>query len=124
LVYRPVRWDYFYDPVGKRIVSLVRRLIKMRRSPQFQRGGHHFFNDPDRYQSRGVLLFSRDDGKRYSLVALNFTDRDQEVEFQFPLGGDYREELHAKDDLKDVAAGVWTRLSIPSNYGRVWTLVR
>ncbi|OPY56275.1 MAG: Malto-oligosyltrehalose trehalohydrolase [Methanosaeta sp. PtaU1.Bin055] len=122
ILFRPVRWDYFYDPVGKRMVSLVRRLIKMRRSPQFQRGRHHFINDGYRYQSRGLLLFSREDGERYSLVALNFTDRDQEVEFQFPFGGDYREELHAIDDLEDVVAGRWTSILVPSNYGRVWTV--
>jgi 1,4-alpha-glucan branching enzyme len=122
VLFRPVRWDYFYDPIGKRMVSLLRRLIKMRRQPHFQRGGHHFYNDPQRYQSRGVLLFSREDADSYSLVALNFTDEDKMVEFQFPFSGDYLEELNRRDNLKDIEGGEWTLLSVPSNYGRVWTV--
>jgi hypothetical protein len=52
-MFRPVRWDYFYTPVGKSTVRLVRSLIKIRRSsPQLRKGDHFFYNDPDRYQSR------------------------------------------------------------------------
>ncbi len=122
VMFRPVRWDYFYDPAGKRMVSLVRRLIKMRRSSQFQRGGHMFYNDPGRYQSKGVLVFSREDERSFSLVALNFTDSDRTVEFQFPFSGDYREELHGLDNLEDVVAGAWRSFDLPSNYGRIWTV--
>lgn len=122
VIFRPVRWDYFYDPVGKRMVSLVRRLIKMRRQPQFQRGRHMFYNDHDRYQSKGVLIFSREDENLFSLVALNFTDLDQRVDFQFPFSGDYREELHGSDNLENVVVGDWTSFVVPSNYGRVWTV--
>jgi hypothetical protein len=124
VIFRPVRWDYFYDPVGKRMVSLVRGLIKMRRQPQFQRGKHIFYNDSDRYQSRGVLVFSREDENLFSLVALNFTDQDKQVDFQFPFSGDYAEELHGFDNLKGVVGGAWTSFVIPSNYGKVWTVQR
>ncbi len=119
VMFRPVRWDYFYDPIGKRMVSLVRRLIKMRHQPQFQRGKHIFYNDRDRYQSKGVLIFSREDENHFSLVALNFTDHDKQADFQFPFSGDYVEELHGFDNLKDVVAGAWTSFVVPSNYGRV-----
>ncbi len=122
VIFRPVRWDYFYDPVGRRMVSLVRRLIKMRRQPQFQRGRHIFYNDPGRYQSKGVLVFSREDESLFSLVALNFTDQDQQVGFKLPFSGDYREELHGLDGLEDVVGDAWTSFVVPSNYGRVWTV--
>ncbi|HII06693.1 MAG TPA: alpha-amylase [Methanotrichaceae archaeon] len=122
VMFRPVRWDYFYDPVGKRMISLVRSLIKMRRQPQFLRGKHMFYNDRDRYQSKGVLIFSREEENLFSLVALNFTDQDKQVEFQFPFNGDYVEELHGFDNLEDVVGGAWTSFVVPSNYGRVWTV--
>ncbi|MCU0572622.1 MAG: alpha-amylase family glycosyl hydrolase, partial [Syntrophobacteraceae bacterium] len=28
MLFRPVRWDYFYDPIGKTVIRLVRRLLK------------------------------------------------------------------------------------------------
>ncbi|RPI36494.1 MAG: alpha-amlyase [Nitrospiraceae bacterium] len=122
LMYRPVRWDYFYDPVGKSVISLVRRLIKVRQNPQFCNGDHFFYNDYDRYQSRNVLLFSRSHGNNFSLVALNFGDLDQNVSFYFPVSGDYREELHGVDNLNGVIGGQELQLVIPSNYGRIWSL--
>jgi len=122
-VYRPVRWDYFYDEVGRSVVSLVRRLIAMRnRVPHLRGGSHFFFNDFGRYQSKKLLMYSRSSESGYSLVALNFGDQDQTVPFTFARGGLYREELHGQD-LGQVAAGQEKWLTIPSNYGRVWTIV-
>jgi 1,4-alpha-glucan branching enzyme len=121
MLFRPVRWDYFYDPIGKTVIRLVRRLLKIRRQALFRRGDHYFHNDHGRYQSRGVLLFSRSLDQSFSLVALNFTDHDQSVPFTFPLAGDYREELHGQRDLSDVTAGEEKWLTIPSNYGCIWS---
>jgi 1,4-alpha-glucan branching enzyme len=118
---RPLRWDYFYDPVGRSVVGLVRKLVAMRhRLPQLRGGDHFFYNDARRYQSHQVMLFSRRVDDDYSLIALNFGDQDQTVPFTFPEGGKYREELHGLD-LADVAAGQESWLTVPSNYGRVWT---
>jgi 1,4-alpha-glucan branching enzyme len=124
MLLRPVRWDYFYDPIGRQVVSLVRTLVRLRRrGGQFRSGDHFFYDDYGRYQSKGVLLFSRWNTDAFSLVALNFTDADQTVPFWFPVGGDYREELHGGDDLHGVAPNTEWRLTIPSNYGRIWTRV-
>lgn len=122
-VLRPPRWDYFYDEYGQGTVRLVRKLLRIRRdSEQFRRGAYYFFDHWDRYQSKGVLLFSRWTAARYSLVAVNTTDDDHTVAFWFPISGPYREELHGGGfDLADVSALQETLLQIPSNYGRVWT---
>jgi maltooligosyltrehalose trehalohydrolase len=122
LMFRPVRWDYFYDPTGKNIITLVRKLIKLRRrQPQFRYGEHFFYNLHD-YHSRDVILFSRKHGDNFSLIALNFGDEEQKVLFDFPFSGDYREELHGYDNLKDIVSGEVSWLTVPSNYGRIWTL--
>lgn len=121
VIFRPMRWDYFYDPIGKRTIWLTRRLMKLRRKAQFLRGEHWFYDDPERYQSRGLLLFSRRAGDAFSLVALNFTDSDQKAYFSFPLGGDYYEEIHGEDSFR-AGAGEWLEICIPSNYGRIWTV--
>jgi 1,4-alpha-glucan branching enzyme len=122
MLLRPVRWDYFYDPIGRQMIRLVRRLLRLRRQHAHLRAGEqYFYNDAARYQSRGLLLFSRRDDAAFTLVALNTADADQVVPFTFPIGGDFREELHGEDSLTAVAAGEERQLRIPSNYGRVWT---
>ena len=121
VMFRPMRWDYFYDSYGKKMIWLVRRLMKLRRKPQFQYGDHWFYDDPQRYQSKGLLLFSRRQGDTFSLIALNFTDRDQIVSFQFPLAGIYGEELHGQDSFQ-VSAGEEREITVPSNYGRIWSV--
>jgi maltooligosyltrehalose trehalohydrolase len=120
---RPPRWDYFYDEVGQGVVSLVRKLLRLRRDrAQLRQGSYFFFNHWERYQSRGVLLFARYNDTDYTVVAVNTTDTEQTVPFWFPIAGDYAEELHGGDlGLKAVAALQETPLVIPSHYGRIWT---
>jgi glycosidase len=120
-LFRPVRWDYFYDGVGRSTIALVRKLAALRNQlPQLRRGDHFFHNDRGRYQDRQVLVFSRRLGDDVTVVALNFGDSDQTVPFAFDAGGKYREELHGHD-VSDVVAGQQSWLAVPSNYGRVWT---
>ncbi len=120
---RPPRWDYFYDEEGRGVVSLVRKLIRLRRErAQLRLGRYFFFNHWERYQSHGVLLFARYNDTDYTVVAVNTTDAEQTVPFWFPIAGDYVEELHGGDvGLKAVAALEETPLTIPSHYGRIWT---
>ena len=122
-VLRPLRWDFFYDEPGRAIVTLVRKLLRIRRDrAHIRRGEYFFFNHWDRYQARGVLLFARYSGTEYTLVAVNTSDADQTVPFWFPVAGDYAEELHGGDlGLKGIRAFQETLLSIPPHYGRIWT---
>jgi maltooligosyltrehalose trehalohydrolase len=122
-ILRPLRWDYFYDGAGQPIVGLVRRLLRIRRArDHIRRGTFFFFNDWDRYQSRGVLMFARYDGGRYTLVGVNTGDTDQTVPFWFPVAGNYVEELHGGGgNLNNVVALQEVSLTIPSHYGRIWT---
>jgi 1,4-alpha-glucan branching enzyme len=126
MLYRPVRWDYFYDPVGKAMISLVRKLLAMRRQEiQFREGDHYFYNHYDNYQSKQLLLFSRSRHGRFSLIALNFGDDTQWAPFTFPVDGNFKEALHGGEtpglNIGDVRAGEQRRLEIPGNYGRIWT---
>jgi maltooligosyltrehalose trehalohydrolase len=122
---RALRWDYFYDVPGQRLVQLIRKLLRIRRSrAQTRRGAYFFFNDWQRYQSRGVLLFARYDGPAYTLVATNLGDADQTVPFWFPIGGNYLEELHGGGlNLSAIAPLQETQLTIPSHYGRIWSAI-
>ncbi len=120
---RPLRWDYFYDGFGQPIVSLIRKLLRIRRArAHVRQGSYFFFNDWDRYQSRGVLMFARYAGSRYTLVAVNTGEVDQTAPFWFPIAGDYSEELHGGSlNLTNIPALQEVGLTIPSHYGRIWT---
>lgn len=125
MLLRPVHWDYFYDTIGRAMIGLMRKLLALRRSAsEFRQGEHYFHNHHDHYQSKGVMLFHRRHGDRFSLVALNFGDHPQWVPFTFPRSGDYTEMLHGGDhpalNLEQVQEGQVQWLEIPGNYGRIW----
>ena len=122
---RMMHWEYFYSEEGHNILTLVRKLIRIRKKwNHIKEGSHYYFDDEERYNKLGVMLFARyiPDTTHYSLVALNFTDTSQWVPFWFPLAGNYREELHGGDlDLINVQTHVDWWIQVPSNYGRIWT---
>ncbi len=120
---RPVRWEFFYDEPGRNLLRLHRRLLALRKElSAFREGEYYFHNDWDKWQSRGLLMFSRYDGKGYALVALNFTEADLETQFWFPSSGRYEDALHAQFPLDGVRALEPVPLVVPSNYGCVWTM--
>jgi maltooligosyltrehalose trehalohydrolase len=122
---RALRWDFFYDTSGQGLVQLLRKLLRVRRNrPQLRRGTYYFFNDWNRYLSKGVLLFARYNAASYTLVAINIGDTDRTVPFWFPVGGNYVEELHGGGlNLSGIVSLQETRLTVPSHYGRIWTAV-
>jgi maltooligosyltrehalose trehalohydrolase len=123
MLYRPVRWNYFYDTDGQPIIRLVRKLTKIRRGGnQFSQGQYYFYNDYDNLNSKGLLAFSRQLGSTFSLVIVNFTDQNQTTSFALPMTGDYVEEIEGVQNLPGVSAGVLQTLSVPSNYGCIWTI--
>jgi 1,4-alpha-glucan branching enzyme len=123
MVYRPVRWNYFYDNDGQPIIRLVRKLTKIRRGgTQFSDGQHYFYNDYANFNSKGLLAFSRQLGGTFSLVVVNFTAQEQTASFAFPTSGDYIEQIEGAQNLIGVVAGVAQTLSVPSNYGCIWTI--
>lgn len=120
---RPVRWEYFYDPAGKAMIRLYRRLIKLRKDePVYRRGSYFFHNNWDQHQWRGLVLFERKYDDTFSLVALNFSCHDHDINFTFPRSGDYHEQLHEQDNLSGIRAGSNVTLHVPSFYGRVWLI--
>jgi 1,4-alpha-glucan branching enzyme len=124
-----VHWQYFYEKEGRSVLTLVRRLLRLRQQFAHLRTGESYFFNDGHYHSQNVLLFARltPNAAAYTLVALNFTDATQWVPFWFPIAGDYREELHGQAqpelNLTGVNAYAERWIEIPSNYGRIWTHV-
>lgn len=118
---RPVRWEYFYSNEGKNMIRLYRKVLALRNEEEiFRRGEYYFYNDWNKYQGKGLLVFSRKLGGKSAIVALNFSDADQYAEISFDAEGDYVELLHGADNLRGVNSGESRVLMIPGNYGKVW----
>jgi len=123
MLFRPVRWNYFYDNDGRPIIRLLRKLTKIRRGGvQFTDGQHYFYNDYNNFNSKGLLAFSRQTGSTFSLIVVNFTDQEQTTTFTFPNGGNYLEQIEGTQNLVNVVAGAPQTLTVPSNYGCIWTV--
>jgi maltooligosyltrehalose trehalohydrolase len=123
MLYRPVRWNYFYDNDGQPIIRLIRKLTKIRSGGgQFTDGQHYFYNDYANFNSKGLLAFSRQLGSTFSLIVVNFTDQPQMTTFAFPNSGDYVEQIEGAQNLVNVVAGAAQTLTISSNYGCIWTV--
>jgi 1,4-alpha-glucan branching enzyme len=123
LLFRPVRWDYFYDQIGKSTVGLVRNLIKIRKkNPQIRQGEAYFYNDQANLQKNGIIFFHRVDGQNLSLIALNFSDQEQNVPFTFNFAGNYIDELPGYQDIGNIAQSETRIINVHSNYGRILTI--
>ncbi|MGE5574942.1 MAG: hypothetical protein ACM3UL_02295 [Ignavibacteria bacterium] len=106
LLFRPVRWDYFYDQIGKSTISLIRKLIKIpQKNPQLRKGESYFYNDQANLQNRELILFHRIEDQNFSLIALNFSDQKQNVPLTFNFAGKYVDELPGYQDLGNIAQG-------------------
>ncbi len=119
---RPVNWDYFYDSAGRTLVTLVRTLLRLRTArEELRRGDHFYYADAPRYQDRGVMVFRRSTASQATLIAVNFTDSDVCVDIIAPRSGTWHEQLGGGADLVSDGTSAST-VTVPSNYGCVWTL--
>jgi glycosidase len=119
---RPVNWDYFYDTPGRTLVTLVRTLLTLRRAREEIRSDNYFYyRDPANYQNNGVMIFHRTSSTASTVVAVNFSDAASTVELSFPLAGHWTSQLPGGADL-DVTGGAPSAITVPSNYGRIWTI--
>ena len=55
-------------------------------------------------------------------MVVNFTDQTQATSFPFPIDGNYVEKLDGRQNLASVVQNVEQPISVPSNYGCIWTL--
>ena len=119
---RPVNWDYFYDTPGRTLTTLTRKLLRLRRQrTDLRQGDHWYYADPATYQARGVMIFRRSHAADTTIIAVNFTDTDATVPFTPPAAGRWTERLDGQASFA-AAPGQQVQLTIPSNYGRIWTL--
>ncbi len=120
-IFRPVDWAKFYDPAGRSILGLVRKLIAIRNGGPHFRSDDYTFYDTPYYNDMGLLVFSRSLGAKFSMIALNFTDSSVTTTITLPVQGTYTEQIDGKQNLTGATAGSPIQVTIPSNYGQIWT---
>ncbi|MEH2285145.1 MAG: hypothetical protein V7K90_28155 [Nostoc sp.] len=54
-------------------------------------------------------------------MALNFGDRDRSVPFCLPIAGNYQEKLNGENNFIGVPSYPEYWVTIPKNYGSIWT---
>jgi maltooligosyltrehalose trehalohydrolase len=121
MLLRPVRWEYFYDVMGRQLLGLVRSLLRLRRTHvELRTGDYAWHNRPVRHQAKSVLVFERRLPSAITVVAINVSDAEQVVPITFPVAGAYGELLHGDVTLIVEQPETEVTVRVPSNYGRVW----
>jgi len=123
---RDAHWEYFYDPDGSPLIRLHRILGKLRADHPALRGRDSFYYNQTSHTSSGIIGYRRSAGNDLALVFLNFSDTPQTMTIPFPSTATFREQIDAADrpaplDLSGAATGDPMTVTVPANYGYVFT---
>ena len=125
LAARPLHWSFFYEPGGRALVQLYRRLGRLRHRYQALRSRSSYYHFDRSDPHRGLVAFERhpdDPADPAVMVLINFDAFDGELTVPFPRAGRWTEQLTGDPaaDL-DLAPGATdATVRIPSNFGKVF----
>jgi 1,4-alpha-glucan branching enzyme len=92
----PLKWERLSMESHHRHWQTVQRLIHARRQNKSLRSDHIQFYD-DNFAATGMVRFRRWDGQgNHAEIAINFSDRPQEIHLTFPWDGSWREVVSGK----------------------------
>lgn len=125
LAARPLHWNYFYEPGGRALVQLYRRLGGLRRRYQALRSRQSYFHYDRSDLNRGLLAYQRDPddpNEPAVMVLLNFGDQDGELSIPFPKAGRWTEQLNGQPaETLNLGLGDTERpVRVPANYGKLF----
>jgi 1,4-alpha-glucan branching enzyme len=137
---RPLRWGYASDPVGRTLVALYRRLIALRNTyaalrsdgfypPRWETWQTHM--NPQGYgldTERQLAIYHRwgrgEDGRlQRFIVALNFSEVDQQVDVPFPANGTWTDllPLESPGGVPVEVQGFWlARWTLHAGWGAIF----
>ena len=127
---RPLHWEYFYDPSGKALVRLHRRMGELRRTHRAlrSRGFFYYYHHEDHLRS-GTIVYRRDatasggQAAESLIIILNFSGVDVDVWIPFSSPGRWVEQIDGtRPDVQVAQSDQWLPVRIPSHYGGVYRL--
>jgi 1,4-alpha-glucan branching enzyme len=131
---RPLHWDYFYSPKssvdGETVLPLTRlyRILgDIRQAHPALKGDRNQCVLEVEHLERKVLVYRRWQGADVVLVAINFSESEQEVDIPFGMVGTWTDILKTAYGDSDIYTTVnvssvadWIKVSIPSSFGRLY----
>jgi maltooligosyltrehalose trehalohydrolase len=131
---RPLHWDYFYSPTSSvgggtvlPLTQLYRILGDIRKAHPALKGNRENSILEVEHLARKFLVYRRWEGSQIVLIAINFSDSEQQVSIPFGEVGTWTDILKTAYGGTDAhttvsVSSVSERLtvSIPSNFGRIY----
>lgn len=123
LAARPLHWNYFYEPNGKALVTLYRRLGSLRKTYPALRSRQSYYYYENSRLGEGLVAFLRqspDSEGQNVLVIINFSTEARMI--RLPMGkGSWMEQLE-ESNPESITLGQDTEVEIwvPSNFGKIF----
>lgn len=90
---RPLNWSYFYEEAGYTLVTLYRRLGKVRQNVDCLRSRNVYVERDHSLSSEGSVVYRRFEGDSEAVVMLNFSEHERQV--FLPLrAGQWKEAIY------------------------------
>ncbi len=128
LAARPLHWNYFYEPSGRQLVNLYRKLGSLRHKFQALRSRNSYFFNTISDLWRGLVVYERKPDNPSSpsvMVLLNFSHQDIEVNVPFTNDRTWIERLNSQEgqppEKIELSHGrTEAMVRVPSNYGKLF----
>ena len=131
---RPLHWDYFYSPMSSvgggtvlPLTQLYRILGDIRKAHPALKGNRENSVLEVEHLDRKFLVYRRWEGTQIVLIAINFSDSNQQVSIPFGEVGTWTDilkqaygETDAHTTVSVSSVSERSTVSIPSNFGRIY----
>jgi maltooligosyltrehalose trehalohydrolase len=124
---RDTHWEYFYDLNGQPLIRLYRLLGQLRRSSRALRGSDSYYYYEQSHRQNQVIAYHRHAPAQgvlledWAMVLLNFSNDQGNIAVPFPKAGTWTDMLDQTTVVSVVSDGDVQIITVPSNYGRVFT---
>lgn len=126
LAARPLHWNFFYENNGRTLVNLYRRLGELRHKYKALRSRSSYFYNEHSDLNRGLVAFLRSPESSEdspALVLINLNEQGGKLRVPFSVGI-WEEQIVTENPEKiEVNSPGEYEVYIPSNYGKIFTLV-
>lgn len=124
LAARPLHWNFFYEPSGRALVQLYRKLGQLRHQVAALRSRSSYYHYEHSDLARGLVAYQRNPNNPNDssvMVLLNFGSEDGYLSVPFPKSGRWVEHLNGAQEVIDLPPGqTEVTLTAPSNYGKIF----
>lgn len=123
LAARPLHWNYFYEPEGRTLTNLYRRLGQLRQRYSALRSRNSYYYNRHSKPEQGLVAYLRlpeIEEETPILVLINFSEQGETLPVPFSSGR-WREQLVPENhEVIEAESDGDYEVYIPSNYGKIF----